>query len=102
MPTYYEGPRLCLSSGVKAVFHRWVDREDLIIQFNGLMKASHIDKVLKDYKEAGILPSGVTTRTVTNTFGLVEFEDGVIMEVEPTHIKFLDTDRLIKEIEENV
>ena len=62
--------RTCEVNGVKGLFHKWVEESDVIGP--SLMIGGH--------------PGGV----VRMTFGIVEFEDGLIGKYTPYEIKFTD------------
>lgn len=62
--------RPCFVDGKKALFHKWNDRAE--VQAPGFA--------------IGSSPGG----QLKATFGLVEFEDGTVREVEPYSIRFAD------------
>ncbi len=62
--------RPCYVYGKKALFHRWIDKSEIIAP--SIMKGGHAGGVIR------------------GTCGIVEFENGVICEVYPYKIKFAD------------
>ena len=83
--------RPCLVDGEKALFHRWVDEEKLVL---------HIDDCFTDYKQAEkireicetsrIISINCGTEKIRATLAIVELANGMIKEVEPTQIRFVD------------
>ena len=82
--------RPCTVYGNKALFHRWIEEEKLIIKTESVLKrqSEYFDRILKDYRENGIIAPGLSTEKITYTYALVEFEDGHIEKVEPTDVVF--------------
>ena len=62
--------RPCIIKGRKALFHRWVDRSEII--------------------EPSWAAGGHKGGVIAWVAALVEYEDGTCAEVAPQHIKFLD------------
>lgn len=82
--------RPCVVENRAGMFHRWIDKEQAIISADVLMRKVDYEKMMKIYKSDGFLPCGASAKIINNTFGLVEFEDGTVHEVEPTSICFTD------------
>lgn len=82
--------RSCVVGNRAGMFHRWIDKEQAIISADVLMRKVDYEKMIKIYKSDGFLPCGASVKIINNTFGLVEFEDGTVHEVEPTSICFTD------------
>ena len=83
--------RQCIVDGKKALFHRWVEKEDLLISFDCYLKFDQMENIAKDFIKKGILPNGSSTKNVKNLVALVEFEDGTMAEVGALSIQFLDS-----------
>lgn len=81
---------ICVVNGKKALFHRWIDKEKLVVKFDNPIMTDTARKIMQNYRVNGYLPPNVFTNKISNTYGLVEFEDGHIEEVEPTSIRFVD------------
>ena len=62
--------RACTAKGKNALFHKWVTRKQVI--------------------EPSLMVGGHTGGQLEFTFGLVEYEDGRIEEVNPSLIVFVD------------
>lgn len=87
--------RECLVNDKKGVFHKWVTNSKIVFKAVKKFKneQDNVDSTiaLRDvYLNNGVIPSNVEFGTISNTYGLVEFEDGTIEEVEPKDIKFTD------------
>lgn len=89
--------RPCIVDGSKALFHRWVNKEFLILKFDTMLKKEFIEQYRKVFEDSKIVPSGAKTEKQMSVLGLVEFEDGTIKEVIPTSVKFLDSGNLFYE-----
>lgn len=82
--------RPCYVDGRKALFHRWKDKESIVLKFNIITNYHERTKVLREYYESKIVPSMCDIVKIKNVLGIVELEDGTIDEVEPTSIRFID------------
>lgn len=83
--------RPCYVNDKKALFHRWIDKEEVVLQFNGfLLSTDEIAAALEDYRTKGILPNNTNVEKVKTTLAIVEYEDGTIDEVRPQQIRFAD------------
>ena len=71
--------RNCMVGDRKAVFHRWIDDERLLIKSNSIAFISDSD----------IIPPCAGVEKITNTLALVEFCDGTIKKVNPELIRFI-------------
>lgn len=78
--------RPCFVDGKKALFHRWTDKEKLILQ-SKYIQSSRADSIDLDY--FNYFDDGVTLHKVKTIVAIVEYEDGTVAEVEPTSIKFV-------------
>lgn len=83
--------RPCYVNDKKALFHRWIDKEEVALQFNGfLLSTDEIAAALEDYRTKGILPHNANIEKIKTTLAIVEYEDGIIDEVRPQQIRFAD------------
>lgn len=82
--------RQCTVNSKKALFHRWVEKDQLLIKFKGIFKDDRVSKLLDKYKTDGVLPACVDTERLPGLIALVEYEDGTIEEVSPMSVRFLD------------
>ena len=62
--------RPCYVSGIKALFHKWEDKSEIV--------------------PPSVLKGGHNGGVISKTFGIVEFENGEVAEVEPRRIIFAD------------
>ena len=83
--------RQCTVNGKKALFHRWVEKDQLLIKFKGIFKDDRVSKLLDKYKADGVLPACVDTERLSGLMALVEYEDGTMEEVSPMSVRFLDS-----------
>lgn len=86
----------CVVDGRKALFHRWVDEEKLVVQFDSFIMPDKAKIVMDRYNEQGYLPCTANTKTISFTYGLVSFEDGHVEKVEPTSIVFIDSTKIFE------
>ena len=81
--------RPCFVDDKKALFHRWITKETPIIKINAMLTEKALSRIASKVKDGIIPPSGdiVIQKTI---FGIVEYRDGTVAEVEPTSIIFAD------------
>lgn len=89
--------RPCVIDGKKALFHRWMDKEELVLKMQCVMKSNDMRLIIERYKEMKCIPNCAEAEKITQTLAIVEFEDGAIREVLPTSVKFLDSGGLFHE-----
>lgn len=89
--------RPCVVNGTKAIFHGWFGLDDSFIRFNRLIPEDSRKIALKQYEETGFLPNCMEEIFTRNVFGVVEYEDGTVGEVQVNEITFLDTKDLFEE-----
>lgn len=85
--------RPCYVKGRKGIFHQWFEKTDVIIvpERSTLVNYGKAEEAKRHYKNTGVIPNGFTSEQVTNTYALIEFEDGHIEEIPPVTITFLNT-----------
>lgn len=84
--------RPCYVGGRKGMFHRWIDKEDILLKSNVYVKSDEIEKAIAKFNKTGHVPLGFEMERVKNTYALIEFEDGHMEEIPPTTITFCDSD----------
>lgn len=90
--------RTCTVGGVKAIFHRWAEKEDMFIKTMGCYrKQDLLEKLRKSIETCRVLTGGESIEKIRNTVAIVEFADGHIEEVNPVDVKFQDTYDIICE-----
>lgn len=90
--------RPCTVDGQNALFHRWVDKEDLFFNFDGVCEKGKLSEAVNSIS-SNVIPSGINVNKVKKTLAIVELEDGSVHEVRPTSIKFLDGNRMFHDNE---
>lgn len=86
-----EDYRPCLVEGRDALFHRWVEIEQLILKCDYRIRSEQLHILKESYEATGIAPYGLRTEKIKSVAAIVEFEDGTVAEIEPKKIQFLDT-----------
>ena len=89
--------RTCLIRGRKALFHKWDVKEDIFFKFNNIISEKNMLEIQKHIKSNRIIPQYSDSVKVSNTYALVEFEDGTVKYVNPEDIVFLDSDNKFNE-----
>lgn len=82
--------RPCIVNGQKALFHTWVETENVILKFNGLATAETIQKAKKEFFRGGVISSEFSPEKIKAVVALVEYEDGQMDEVRPIAVRFVD------------
>ena len=84
--------RPCLVNGKRALFHRWHTVDAAILNFKTIIKPAQARAIRDIFVTEGWVPDDADVEKLTNTFALVEFEDGTINDrVPPRDIRFLDS-----------
>lgn len=83
-------PRPCEIYGKPAVFHCWVNGEEVLLHFDVMLEWENYKGILEEFKEHGLVRPICHTETIRNTFALVEYADGTVDKVEPENVKFTD------------
>lgn len=84
--------RPCYVDGKKALFHKWAQKDDIIVKTDGFFVSMRGIKEIKLYKKGGTLQKKYENIKISKTIGIVEYADGTIAEVAPTNIKFADNE----------
>lgn len=82
--------RPCTVDGVKALFHRWSKKSNLVLQAKNPMSWDDFDRETKEAQRTGNVPSFLYSKVITNLTAVVEFEDGSIKHVDPESVRFTD------------
>lgn len=82
--------RLCEVDGRPAIFHRWADGDQLVMQQNAFLPMAEQDAVLRRARATGTVPLGYTTEVISQTYAIVEYYDGTVATVRPERVKFTD------------
>lgn len=78
----------CFVGDKRAFFHRWIDKEMPIIKINSQFSYKNAERYIDTIKKHNIVPFGCEVIMQKSTFGLIEYEDGTVAEVDPTSIRF--------------
>lgn len=93
--------RQCEVNGKKALFHKWEDKCDPVCKANaeemGLEDALEFIKFFKDNHSTIAPVTDIDTVSFKETLAIVEYEDGSLDEVEPSKVKFLDSNQKFSE-----
>lgn len=89
--TAYSDGREVIRHERKALFHRWTEKDKLIIKTDGRfsLKPHIIKEQLKEFEQRGFVGPGLGAEHVKHTLAIVEYEDGTIEEVEPCDVRFV-------------
>ena len=89
--------RPCRVDGKDAMFHRWTTVERAFLESDVSYNKDGQTRIRKDFEESGVVPNFCKVKKVILNFGIVEYRDGTIEEVEPSNIQFLDSEILFRE-----
>lgn len=87
--------RPCRVNGKNALFHRWGKSEKVVLQSKRILSremSKEFDAICKEAMETRIIPHYMDFDIISNTVAIVEFEDGIVREVNPENVIFLDSD----------
>lgn len=91
--------RPCTVRGKSAVFHRWVEKKEIVIQERSpsayqMLTDESIAHAIENVRKGYVSPDfDIYTRR--ETVAIVEYEDGTVDEISPTEIKFTESPSLI-------
>lgn len=83
--------RPCKVKNRKGLFHTWITSDDVYVKINRLAKSDMLGRIESQVRDNHIVSGPDEITTVTNTFALVEFEDGSVEKVRVEDIRFLDS-----------
>lgn len=89
--------RPCMVNGKKALFHKWTEKENVILQCNRLVRSTRLAEIREEYEKTNIVPNGFSAVKFGETYAIVEFEKGEIELVNPQYIQFLDSGNVFYE-----
>lgn len=92
--TLTEDIRPCTVGARKAIFHKWVNIELVIFKPNGIINEQRLDHALELYRTKRVVEQYFDIDKINVVGALIEFEDGTVKEVEASHVKFLDSEKL--------
>ena len=80
--------RPCFVGERRGLFHRWEENTRILLK-QSTKSANYRYADLCIMREHGVIPSDCSSETIQQTFGIVEFEDGCVEEIEPSRIRFV-------------
>ena len=92
--------RPCKADGVTAIFHRWVETNDIYIKMNNVVyrQKDVVERVRKAVQDSHVLTGDQDLVQVRTTKALVEYKNGEMHMVDAEKITFLDTWNLVDEV----
>lgn len=87
-------PRPCEADGKPAMFHRWVEEDQVRLQVNIFCREDEMRQLRQNMDRHGVVPPGCSCQTVRHTFALVEYLDGSVGKVAPELIQFTDKEEV--------
>lgn len=82
--------RPCEADGKPAIFHRWVQDDKALLQMLAMVRTVDMREIKRQFDLEGFAPCTTKIEKISQTFALVEYEDGTVGKVEPEKIKFTD------------
>lgn len=82
--------RPCVVNGEKALFHKWVEKEDVILKLDGLQTPEEVRLIRKEFSRTGCISPYFTTEKIKSVCAVVEYEGGRVGEAKPSDVRFLD------------
>lgn len=83
----------------EAIFHRWVEKEEAVVEFDITTSRPAIQKMTLEFKENKVLGPGMNVKMINVLLALVEYKDGGYVDmVEPGRVRFLDTEECLAEL----
>lgn len=81
--------RPCEVDGRPALFHRWIEEDDVLLRVPLRLSVPQLEKVIGAYRTSRIVPDNCEITVAHHTFALVEYRDGTIDKVAPEHVRFI-------------
>ena len=81
----------------KALFHKWVEREKMVLHFHNVMHPDYMAYVKNYFEENGVVSENADVHIHHECCALVEFEDGMVKMVPAESIAFLDSKEKFRE-----
>lgn len=84
----------------RGLFHKWIQEDRILYKFNSMrvaMSADYMKKLIEETDKSNIMPGCMDIVKYSTLVAVIELEDGTVEEIEPEHIKFLDSDVCFKD-----
>lgn len=88
-----ENLRQCYANNRKALFHKWIDIDEVLVKLNGCVRPNDLRKINENIDTIitnNVYSSNFNTEVIKRTYAIVEYEDGTIDYVDPKSIRFID------------
>lgn len=88
-----ENLRQCYANNRKALFHKWVENDEVLLKINGIVRLNVLKELNEHRNELisnNVYSSNCTPEVIKRTYALVEFEDGTLDYIDPKSIRFID------------
>ena len=85
--------RHCYASNKKALFHKWIDIDEVLVKINGCVSSDDlrkINEIIDTIITNNVYSSNFNTEVIKRTYAIVEYEDGTIDYIDPKSIRFID------------
>lgn len=85
--------RQCYANNKKALFHKWIDIDEVLVKINGCVSSDDlrkINEIIDTIITNNVYSSNFNTEVIKRTYAIVEYEDGTIDYVDPKSIRFID------------
>lgn len=83
--------RRCIVNGEKALFHKWIEQDKMVIRANIRLKEKDANGYMEMYEKTKVLPEVFRAITITNNYAIIEDLKGNVKLVEPESVKFEDS-----------
>ena len=81
--------RLCEVDGRPAFFHRWIEGDRALLNFNAFLPSREIERVREEFEKLHTIPQECSVKVLRATFALVEYvDDGTVSRVRPELVVF--------------
>ena len=94
--------RPCTVNGKKALFHDWTTNDQLFMKFDALLTSQQKYQMQCEFNTNHTVPYCASTEKISNSVGIVEFEDGSVRLIEPQAITFVDSTIIMKQLFKNL
>ena len=82
--------RPCEVDGRPALFHRWIEEDDALLQIPRHYTLPEAEKIMQLFREDKVFADNCKVVVTHHTFALVEYRNGTIAKVEPERIQFTE------------
>ena len=90
---YIDNTRQCYANNKKALFHKWIDIDEVLVKLNGCISPNELRRINENIDTIitnNVYSSNFNTEVIKRTYAIVEYEDGTVDYVDPKSIRFID------------